>query len=116
VLEGDEFGPIEGAWINHTIEQHPFDATETTLTLAKPMAPRKEPAADVTTVTRKKDDSPSDAPDGKKGDVTVSPTANRAGVPIHQHVLDFLRSRRRSTSEDIIVGTGTNHNPVRRRV
>jgi hypothetical protein len=31
-------------------------------------------------------------------------------VPIHQHVLDFLRLIAGSTSEDIIVGTGTNHN------
>jgi hypothetical protein len=108
VLDGDTFGPIEGAWINHTIEQNPFDTSETTLTLAKPMAPGKEPAADVTTVTRSKPGG-SDAPDGKKGEITVRPTANRAGVPIHQHVLDFLRLMAGQTSEDIIVGTGTNH-------
>jgi hypothetical protein len=113
VLEGDIFGPIEGAWVNHTIEAHPLDATQATLTLTKPMAPRKEPAADTTTVTKKKDDgsnsSSSDDGGGKKGEVTVSPSANRAGVPIHKQVLDFLRLVAGETSEDIIVGTGTNH-------
>jgi hypothetical protein len=38
------FGPVEGRWIAHTIEQSLLDATDTRVTLIKPLSPRKEPA------------------------------------------------------------------------
>jgi hypothetical protein len=48
VLRGDEFGLVEGRWITHTVEEDLKVATEpTTVTLVKPMAPRKEPAPDL---------------------------------------------------------------------
>jgi hypothetical protein len=51
VFFGDAFGPLGGRWIVHTVEQNLLDATDTTVTLIKPLPPRREPAAEVTTVT-----------------------------------------------------------------
>jgi hypothetical protein len=47
VLRGDVFGGIEGRWIAHTIEENLQVSTDTTITLSKPLAPRKEPAPDI---------------------------------------------------------------------
>lgn len=51
VFFADRFGPLSGRWIVHTIEQNLLDATDTSVTLVKPLPPRREPAAEVTTTT-----------------------------------------------------------------
>lgn len=38
------FGPVEGRWIAHTIEQNLLDSTDTTVTLIKPLPTKKEHA------------------------------------------------------------------------
>lgn len=56
-----DMGPVTGRWIVHTVEFDLLDATDTTVTLIKPLPPRKEPAAQVVTVTTGPDAVPTGA-------------------------------------------------------
>jgi hypothetical protein len=44
---GRSFGPVAGRWLVHTAEYDLLNVHETTVTLTKPLAPHKEPAASV---------------------------------------------------------------------
>jgi hypothetical protein len=64
-LLGDRFGPVKGRWLVHTLEGNLLDAFDTQVKLAKPVAPGKEPAAELLQETTS--DDPADQSTGVKG-------------------------------------------------
>lgn len=108
VVLKDSMGAAKGRWLVERITR-PIFSEDTTITLYTPHHSKREPAPEPNTVTKERRSHKN-----KKGDghVSIAPGANRPGVMIHQHVIDFLEIVASHTSEDIRINYGTNHSPT----
>jgi CHAP domain len=61
VVTVQNMGPVAGRWIVHTVVVDLFDATAVDITLVKPLAPKKEPAAELTTTNTDETSGPAGA-------------------------------------------------------
>lgn len=107
VVLQDSMGPAKGRWLVERISR-PIFSENTTITLYTPRHPHEEPAHELNTVTKERKSKQAKG-DGK---VQIAPGANRPGVEIKQHVIDFLTEVATQTTEKIEIVTGTNHNQM----
>jgi hypothetical protein len=100
----DTMGKAKGRWLVERITRPIFSET-TTIELYRPHDPLLEPAHEINTVTKERK---SRQPKGS-GHVEIAPGANRPAMELNQIVIDFLEAVAANTSEQITIGTGTNH-------
>lgn len=93
VLAGNKWGPLQGRWLIHDIDQNLFESTDCTITLTKAIKPRKEPAAEV---------EPETSGDNEQGTGSIVYVGDSLAVGTLPHLRRILG--RKSITNDVVTG------------